>query len=46
MNFFPMKPHSLENNTNTYFLTLPTPCISENCIETKIKLNLYFHTSL
>ena len=31
-----MKPHSLENNTDTYFLTLPAPCISESCIKTKI----------
>ena len=28
------------------FLTLPVPCISESCIEIKIKLNFYFHTSL
>ena len=27
-------------------LTLNVPCISENCIEIKIKLNFYFHTSL
>ena len=27
-------------------LTLPVPCISENYIEIKIKLNFYFHTSL
>ena len=27
-------------------LTLKDPCISESCIEIKIKLNLYFHTSL
>ena len=26
--------------------TLPTPCISESCIEIKINLNFYFHTSL
>ena len=24
-------------------LTLNDPCISESCIETKIKLNFYFH---
>ena len=28
------------------YLTLPLPCISESCIEMKIKLNFYFHTSL
>ena len=27
-------------------LTLPVPCISESCIEIKIKLNFCFHTSL
>ena len=27
-------------------LTLPVPCISESCIEIKIKLNFYFRTSL
>ena len=27
-------------------LTLPAPCISESCIEIKINLNFYFHTSL
>ena len=27
-------------------LTLPAPCISENCVEIKIKLNFYIHTSL
>ena len=27
-------------------LTLKDPCISESCIEIKIKLNFYFHTSL
>ena len=32
----------------TFFrnLTLPVPCISESCIEIKIKLNFYFQTSL
>ena len=29
-----------------YNLILPVPCISESCIEIKIKLNFYFHTSL
>ena len=28
-----------------FFLTLPVPCISESCIEIKIKLNFYFYTS-
>ena len=27
-------------------LTLNVPCISESCIEIKIKLNFYFHTYL
>ena len=27
-------------------LTFPLPCISESCIEIKVKLNFYFHTSL
>ena len=27
-------------------LTLPVLCISESCIEKKIKLNFFFHTSL
>ena len=27
-------------------ITLTVPCISESCIEIKIKLNCYFHTSL
>ena len=27
-------------------LTLLVPCISESCIEIKIKLNIYFRTSL
>ena len=29
-----------------HLLTLPAPCISESCIEIKIKLNFFFHTSL
>ena len=28
------------------FLTLKDPSISESCIEIKIKINSYFHTSL
>ena len=27
-------------------LTFPIPCISESCIEIKIKLNFYFHISV
>ena len=27
-------------------LTLPAPCISENCIKIKINVNFYFHSSL
>ena len=27
-------------------LKLNDPCISESCVEMKIKLNFYFHTSL
>ena len=27
-------------------LTLNVPCISKSCVEIKIKLNFYFHTSL
>ena len=35
------------NNYNYYYiLTLPVPCISESCIEIKLKLNFYFHASL
>ena len=29
-----------------FILTLPVLCISESCIEIKIKLNSNFHTSL
>ena len=29
-----------------YGLTLNVPCISESCIEIKIKLKFYLHTSL
>ena len=28
-----------------FYLTLPVPCISETCIEIKIKLNFHFHTT-
>ena len=30
----------------TLWLTLNIPCISESCIEIKVKLHFYFHTSL
>ena len=30
----------------TYLLILNVPCISESCIEIKIKLKFYFRTSL
>ena len=36
---------SVKSNASKY-ITLPVPCISENCIEIKIKLNFYYHTSL
>ena len=29
-----------------FMITLAVPCISEGCIEIKIKLSFYFHTSL
>ena len=29
-----------------FLLTLPVPCIFESCIEIRITLNFYFHTSL
>ena len=34
--------YSLRNS----FITLKDPFISESCIEIKIELNFYFHTSL
>ena len=33
-------------DNSTQILTLNVLCISEICIEIKIKLNFYFHTSL
>ena len=30
----------------SFYLTLPVLCISESCIEIKINLSFYFHTSL
>ena len=36
----------MNETENSTILTLPVPCISESCIEIKIKLNFYFHTSL
>ena len=38
-NFFPFTAFGL-------LLTLNVPCISESCIEIKVKLNFYFQTSL
>ena len=32
--------------TENVSLTLKDPIVSESCIEIKIKLNFYFHTSL
>ena len=42
---FARSPHDPFYITDT-MLTLPVPCISESCIEMKIKLNFYFYTSL
>ena len=36
----------LLSNLHDCTLTLKDPLISESCIEIKIKLNFYFHTSL
>ena len=36
----------LSESSSPIKLTLNVPCISESCIEIKIKLNFYFHTSL
>ena len=36
----------LHKKLHLRFLTLKDPLISESCIEIKIKLNFYFHTSL
>ena len=38
--------HPGKENPIRFQLTFPVPCISESCIEIKIKLNFYFHTSL
>ena len=45
------QPFCLYQHCSNYYLinwhlTLNVPCISESCIEIKIKLNFYFHTSL
>ena len=40
------KIQPLKNWTDVVFLTLKDPSISESCIEIKIELNFYFHTSL
>ena len=40
-------PFLLCNHLNSLiYLTFPVLCISESCIEIKINLNFYFHTSL
>ena len=36
----------ISNDNNLFVLTLKDPFISESCIEIKIELNFYFHTSL
>ena len=36
----------IKNHKFSEHLTLNVRCISESCIEIKIKLNFYFHTSL
>ena len=40
----PLSVSAVKNWTS--LLTLKAPCISESCIELKIELNFYFHTSL
>ena len=43
LRFFPFDTH---HELNKSPLILNVPCISESCLEIKIKLNFYFHTSL
>ena len=38
--------HFIAYSGSKQILTFPVPCIIESCIEIKIKLNFYFHTSL
>ena len=40
------KKENLESLKLSNGLTLNVPCISESCMEIKVKLNFYFHTSL
>ena len=44
--FYSFKKELLKFTTAKPNLTLNVPCISESCIEIKIKLNFKFHTSL
>ena len=48
--YFKFLLYLLNSDTSTTkkfnFLILPVPCISESCIEIKIKLDFYFPTSL
>ena len=37
---------TIHNILTIFVLTRNNPCISKSCIEIKIKLNFYFHTSL
>ena len=42
-----LREHGNDQDSNfKQLFFLPFPCISESCIEIKIKLNVYFHTSL
>ena len=40
------KKENLESLKLSNGSTLNVPCISESCMEIKMKLNFYFHTSL
>ena len=43
----PLREHENDQDSNfKQLFFLPFPCISESCVEIKIKLNIYFHTSL
>ena len=47
MMFLKILQNSQEKHlSGSFFLTLKDPFISEICIEIKIELNFYFHTSL
>ena len=41
-----MYRRAVSNILKELILTFSVPCNSESCIEIKIKLNFYFHTSL